>query len=139
MGNIATSFSSEAPIEQAATPMIDALINRLLAKGVEYGQYVFLGKLCEDLLAKTPGGEEYVWPSANPDNVKVWDELKPHINNWRFIVYIVWLRKQPEPFAKFCKLKVERKEVFEACVRRLLEHVKHDEELQTRIESATTV
>ena len=139
MGNITTSFSSEAPTEQAVAPLMDAHVNRLLAKGMEYGQYACLGKLCEDLLAKTPGGKGYVWPGANPDNVKVWDELKPHINNWRFIVYIVWLRKQPESFAKFGKLKVERKEAFEACVKRLFEHVKHDEELQTRVESATTV
>ena len=139
MGNVLTSFSSEAPTEQAVAPLIDAFANWLLTKGMEYGQYVCLGRLCEDLLDKTPGGEEYAWPRANADPVKVWDELKPHINHWRFIVYIVWLRKRPESFAKFCKLKVERKEAFEACMKRLFEHVKHEEEFQTQKEPATTV
>ena len=139
MGEVFTSFSSEAPTERVVAPLIEAFTNRLLARGMEYGHYTCLGRLCEHLLAETPGGEDYVWPQDNADHLKVWDELEPHINNWRFIVYIVWLRKQSEPFPKFCKLKVERKEALEACTRRLYEHVRHDEELQTQEESAATV
>ena len=139
MGNVHTSFSSESPLEQALTPLVEGFANHLLVKGMEVGQFVFLSNLCEEVLDKTPGGRDYVWPERNCDHLKVWDELSPTENNWRFVVYIVWLKKQPESFVKFCNLRAERKEAFDTCLKSLVDHTKHDEKLQTQKECSGAV
>ena len=139
MGNVYTSFSSEAPSEQVIAPLVDGFAKGLLSAGMDFGQFTCLHKLCVEILEKNPGGEDFIWPRREVNHVKVWDEVQPHINNWRFIVYIVWLKKQSDSFAKFCRLKAERKEAFDACLKRLIKHVKHDEELQTQKELTGTV
>ena len=139
MGNVQTSFSSESPLEQALSPLVEGFSHHLLVKGLKMGQFMFLCNLCQEVLDKTPGGHDYVWPLRDCDHLVVWDELSPTENNWRFVVYIVWLKKQPESFVKFCNLRKERKEGFDTCLKNLIDHTKNDERLQTQTERSGAV
>lgn len=99
-----------------------------------------LTKVCKQLLDKAPGAEDYVFPTGKADPTGVWDELDPSHNNFRFMVYIVWLSKQEDSVRLYQKLKEDRTVSVKACIQRLLNHIR-DVELQeiNQEESAGTV
>lgn len=88
-----------------------------------------LTKVCKQLLDKAPGAEDYVFPTTKADPAGVWDELDPSHNNFRFMVYIVWLSKQEDSVRLYQKLKEDRTVSVKACIQRLLNHIR-DVELQ---------
>ena len=63
---------------------------------------------CHDLFEKYGNG--IVIPPCNPhfDPVLVFDETDVECNVWRFVVYILWLKKHPCSFHKYCLVKAER-------------------------------
>ena len=134
MGNLnATSEEEESPV---VTRAADIFARRI----VDRAQFGIVYKLCKEILDKSPGAEDYVLPTQKAEAVGVWDHLQPWVNNWRFMVYIVWLKGQENSFEEFCKLKKERKESFEGCFTRLREHVKNLETIcETKKELAGTV
>ena len=114
MGNLQSSFA-----QGIATGFVGQMIN--------YTQFAGLYKVSKEILDATPGAMDYVFPSERANAVGVWDNTDPSVNNWRFMVYIVWLWKQLDSFEQFNKLKQDRKESLEACTQRLLEHIRNVE------------
>ena len=131
MGNLPPGLSSEN--QDAA--LLGGLVHSV-ATGLATGltttltkvQFEHLYKVSKELLDQTPNAADYVFPSdERTDPVGVWDHLNPAINNYRFMVYIVWLWKRSDSFEQYCKLKKDRKEALEACIQRLLEHIRNVE------------
>ena len=65
----------------------------------------------EDVYALTRESE-----TKDCDATAVWDHLEPTGNVFRFLVYIMWLYKQPRAYAKFALLRQERGDEFEKCL-----------------------
>ena len=66
---------------------------------------------------------ELVRESENQDcdATKVWDHLDPTENVFRFMVYIMWLYKQPRAYRKFALLRQERGDELTKCLAALKE------------------
>lgn len=92
-------------------------------------EFEHLTKACKDILDRALGAEDYVFPTGKADPASVWDEVDPSHNNFRFMVYIVWLSKQEDSVRLYEKLKKDRQEPLRACIQRLLKHIR-DVELQ---------
>ena len=69
------------------------------------------GKCCvRDAMSCLKYGYGIVIPPCNPrfDPVLVFDETDIECNVWRFVVYILWLKKHPCSFDKYRLVKAER-------------------------------
>ena len=63
--------------------------------------------------------DDFVMPNGLDDPIKVWDDVNPLTNVWRFLLYIEWLCSQPWAFASFHRLCLERGDVLAECLTRL--------------------
>ena len=54
------------------------------------------------------------------DIVEVFDEDDVTRNIFRFLIYILWLEKQPESFGKYLFVREVRSTIWEACVLMLM-------------------
>jgi len=63
---------------------------------------------CHDLFEKYGNGI-VISPCDHPcDPVLVFDETNVECNVWRFVIYILWLKKHPWPFHAYWLVKSER-------------------------------
>ena len=70
---------------------------------------------CEELFEKH--GNWIVIPPCDPwdpdcEPLKVFDDTCVECNVWRFVVYILWLKKHPYSFHKYSLVKAERPELW---------------------------
>lgn len=56
-------------------------------------------------------------PKCHP--LKVFDDTHVESNVWRFVFYILWLKKLPYSFHKYCLVKGARPELWKKCLVRL--------------------
>lgn len=128
MGNTVPQADIEEPAVTFLT-VLGQLGLKAVTHQVDGWEFENLTKVCKALLDKAPGAEDYVFPTGKADPVGVWDELDPSHNNFRFMVYIVWLSKQEDSVQLYQKLKKDRRVSVKACTQRLLKHIR-DVELQ---------
>lgn len=128
MGNTVPQVASENP---AATflGVFAQLGLKAVTQQVDQWEFENLAKVSKEILDKAPGAEDYVFPTGKADPTGVWDELDPSHNNFRFMVYIVWLSKQENSVQLYQNLKKDRRVPLRACIQRLLNHIR-DVELQ---------
>lgn len=128
MGNTVPQLDSSNP---AATFLgfFAQLGLKAVTHQVDEWEFENLTKVSKDILDRAPGAEDYVFPTGKADPSGVWDELDPSHNNFRFMVYIVWLSKQENSVQLYQKLKKDRRVPLRACIQRLLDHIR-DVELQ---------
>lgn len=77
---------------------------------------------CMELFERDGNGIEI--PSCDPfdpmqEPLKVFDETDVESNVWRFVVYILWLKKHPHSFHKYCLVKEARPELWRKSLVRL--------------------
>ena len=128
MGNSVPQSASDGP-ESMFVGMLAHLGMVAMSHEVNRLEFEQLAKVCKEILDRTPGAEDYVFPTEKADPAGVWDEVDPSHNNFRFMVYIVWLSKQENSVPLYSKLKKDRREPVNACIQRLLKHIR-DVELQ---------
>lgn len=131
MGNSVPYSASDSP-ESTFLGLLAHLGMVAVTHEVDRLEFENLTKVCKEILDRTPGAEDYVFPTERADPAGVWDKVDPSHNNFRFMVYIVWLSKQENSVPLYSKLKKDRREPVRACIQRLLSHIR-DVELQEEI------
>ena len=78
--------------------------------------WVRLCSKCERVFAAYGEGDI---PSSEFDPLEVFDETNVEKNVMRFVVYIMWLKRQPDSFEKYLRVRDSRYELWRICVHKL--------------------
>ena len=76
---------------------------------------------CESVYARygNLGTDEIPTGNYNEDPLDVFDDVNVTVNVMRFVVYILWLKRQPHSFDKYLNVRDRRSDLWRDCVHKL--------------------
>ena len=76
---------------------------------------------CENVYAKygNLGTDEIPTDTCDEDPLDVFDDANVTVNVMRFVVYILWLKRQPHSFEKYLNVRDRRFDLWRDCVYKL--------------------
>ena len=96
------------------------LISRVCATMADRWSWTTLCSKCDRVYARYGKGEPI--PDTFSDSpLEVFDYTDVEPNVMRFVVYILWLKREPDSFKKYLEVREQRFELWRQCVYKLFQ------------------
>ena len=101
--------------------LLNALVvecTRVCSRMSDHWSWMTLGRRCERVYQRYGEGECEI-PSQPADPLETFDDTNVEENVMRFVIYILWLKRQPDSFEKYLRVREARFDLWRISVSNL--------------------
>ena len=92
---------------------------RVCSRMSDRWSWMTLCRKCERVYQRYGDGGSREIPSEPDDPLETFDDTNVEENVMRFVVYILWLKRQPDSFEKYLRVRDVRFDLWRSCVCKL--------------------